>query len=248
MERALALPSGRLPGADDRGDREGASRLGDRDAVVAVADRVGASDLDDGDGRQRCASVLGEPDALPPRAGRRSGTEIAIELRRSVGLQRPVDGIQRDLADAGPGRGARAAPSERQLVVDGKANALAAAAAQTIDQGRAPARSSGAPECLLGLDLIPLTHGAQGCARSARSRYGVPVTAWRDPRPARVRLSAPAPGPEPTRRARPTPGHSHRRTGSAASPLKIGGPEDRAEIKLRACARWHGCQRRRPRR
>ena len=49
---------------------------GDRDAVMAVADRVGVADTDKGDRRQQRAALLGQPHALPPRAGgrRRGGT------------------------------------------------------------------------------------------------------------------------------------------------------------------------------
>ena len=61
----------RLGRADDRVDRDRAARPGHRDAVVAVADRVGVADADDGDRRQQRAAVLGHPDALPARADRR---------------------------------------------------------------------------------------------------------------------------------------------------------------------------------
>jgi hypothetical protein len=68
--------------------------------MVAVADHVGVTDADDGDGRQQGAAVLGHPDALPARADRPGRAEIAVEVLGAIGLERRVDGLQRDFAPA----------------------------------------------------------------------------------------------------------------------------------------------------
>src|SRR4051794_618215 len=93
---------------NDRGDRQRAARPRHRDAVVAVADRVGPADGGGGDRRQLHPAVLREPDAGPAAAHARGRPELAVELRRALRLDAARDRVDRDVAHAVAGRAAGA--------------------------------------------------------------------------------------------------------------------------------------------
>jgi hypothetical protein len=87
-------PDAGLDLRDVRVDVLASERLGDGDAVVAVAYEVQVPDPVQGDRRQRLAAALGGGDPLPAAAqARRGGAEAAIEVRRAV--DRADDRVQR---------------------------------------------------------------------------------------------------------------------------------------------------------
>ena len=91
LEREVGQPQ-RLAGPDPGAhlghvgvDVVAPERLGDRHAVVAVADEVQVADPVDGDRRERLAAALGGGDPLPAAAhARGGGAEAAVEVARAV--------------------------------------------------------------------------------------------------------------------------------------------------------------------
>src|SRR5262245_56752442 len=124
--------------------------------MVAVAHRVAVADADDGDRRQHGPALLGKPHPLPADTGLARRAERAVEHRCLARLERPVDLVERDLADAvhRPGRAA----AQDALVVDLEATAFGGLAAQPAgDRGAAaPARDAG--EGLLRVDMSRARH------------------------------------------------------------------------------------------
>ena len=124
---AVRLARGRSGrgGVDGRVDRDRTTRPGDRDAVVAVADGVALAHPRHGDRRQHAAAVLGQPDALPARAGRAPRAEGAIEERGAGRLEGAGDRVQADLADPAPWQLGRAARPRARVVDPQVATGLA---------------------------------------------------------------------------------------------------------------------------
>ena len=97
---AGAPPRGAPASGHDGADGERPAGAGHRDAVVAVADRVGVADGRDGDRGQHGPALLGEPDGDPAAARRPRRPELAVELGRAVRLEAARDGVDRDVAQA----------------------------------------------------------------------------------------------------------------------------------------------------
>ncbi len=114
-------PQAHVPGIrsapDDGVDHDRAARPRDRDAVVAVADRVGVADRDHRDRRQHRAAMLGQPQPLPAvardreRAGSRDRRRAAPCSARACCGSRPAGSRGGPEGAAGRGRRSRRSSS-----------------------------------------------------------------------------------------------------------------------------------------
>src|SRR5919198_140045 len=138
---ARALPVITPRGSLDHGvDRRRSAGACDRYAMVAVAHGVATADAHHADRWQLDATMLGEPDPLPARAGGPRRAEAAVEQPRARRLDGADDRVDRDLAHR---RGGDVAAARMPVAEDAEPTP-ADAAPKPRDQARTqpPTRST----------------------------------------------------------------------------------------------------------